>query len=138
MYFPRNWEFGSALSKLQNFGGGGLKPQTPLRYATGCHPVAVVQYTFTHKRYIEIRNVYVRQNITDLCILFIMLTMSCFGRCRPSSGQQNCITKRSSTGYKTWLWRKFILSNEILLFIGLSIRNYILFVVVSIINRIQK
>jgi hypothetical protein len=23
MYFPRNWEFGSALSKLRNFGGGG-------------------------------------------------------------------------------------------------------------------
>jgi hypothetical protein len=23
MYFPRNWEFGSALSKLQNWGGGG-------------------------------------------------------------------------------------------------------------------
>jgi hypothetical protein len=23
MYFPRNWEFGSALSKVRNFGGGG-------------------------------------------------------------------------------------------------------------------
>jgi hypothetical protein len=23
MYFPRNWEFGLALSKLRNFGGGG-------------------------------------------------------------------------------------------------------------------
>jgi hypothetical protein len=23
MYFPRNWDFGSALSKLRNFGGGG-------------------------------------------------------------------------------------------------------------------
>jgi hypothetical protein len=23
VYFPRNWEFGSALSKLRNFGGGG-------------------------------------------------------------------------------------------------------------------
>jgi hypothetical protein len=31
MYFPRNWEFGSALSKLQNFGGwGGVEPPTPL------------------------------------------------------------------------------------------------------------
>jgi hypothetical protein len=28
MYFPRNWEFGSALSKLWNFGGGGWTPQT--------------------------------------------------------------------------------------------------------------
>jgi hypothetical protein len=30
MYFPRTWEFGSALSKLQNFGGGGgFQPLTP-------------------------------------------------------------------------------------------------------------
>jgi hypothetical protein len=29
MYFPRNWEFGSALSKLQNFGEGGFEPPTP-------------------------------------------------------------------------------------------------------------
>jgi hypothetical protein len=29
MYFPRNWEFGSALSKLLNFRVGWLKPQTP-------------------------------------------------------------------------------------------------------------
>jgi hypothetical protein len=34
MYFPRNWEFGSALSKLQNF-GGGFEPPPPSRYATG-------------------------------------------------------------------------------------------------------
>jgi hypothetical protein len=26
MYFQRNWEFGSALSKLQNFGGRGVEP----------------------------------------------------------------------------------------------------------------
>jgi hypothetical protein len=33
MYFPRNWNFGSALSKLRNFGGGGRltpPPQNPL------------------------------------------------------------------------------------------------------------
>jgi hypothetical protein len=42
MYFPWNWEFGSALSKLQNFGGGGLKPPTPHpRYATGCNVTKV-------------------------------------------------------------------------------------------------
>jgi hypothetical protein len=29
MYFPRNWEFGSALSKLQNFGGGGVEHPNP-------------------------------------------------------------------------------------------------------------
>jgi hypothetical protein len=33
MYFPRNWKFGTALSKLRNFGVGGLNPYplgTPL------------------------------------------------------------------------------------------------------------
>jgi hypothetical protein len=29
MHFPRNWEFGSAFSKLRNF-GWGLNPQPPL------------------------------------------------------------------------------------------------------------
>ena len=30
MYFPRNWEFGSALSKLRNLGGGGFEhPKSP-------------------------------------------------------------------------------------------------------------
>jgi hypothetical protein len=34
-YFPRNWEFGSALSKLQNFGGGSLTAQIcPPQYAS--------------------------------------------------------------------------------------------------------
>jgi hypothetical protein len=39
MYFPRNWAFGSALSKLWNFRGGGGRveppPKPPPRYATG-------------------------------------------------------------------------------------------------------
>jgi hypothetical protein len=31
MYFPRNWEFGSALSTLRNLGGGGVwTPKPPL------------------------------------------------------------------------------------------------------------
>ena len=30
MYFPWNWEFGSALSKLRNFGGGLNTPNPPL------------------------------------------------------------------------------------------------------------
>ena len=29
MYFPRNWEFGSALSKFRNFGGGFEHPKPP-------------------------------------------------------------------------------------------------------------
>jgi hypothetical protein len=32
IYFPRNWEFGSALSKLQNFRGGVWTPKPPPRY----------------------------------------------------------------------------------------------------------
>jgi hypothetical protein len=37
MCFPRNWEFGSALSKLRNFGGGGgfNPPKTPPGYPRG-------------------------------------------------------------------------------------------------------
>jgi hypothetical protein len=37
MYFTRNWEFGSALSKLRNFGGGGeveIPKTLPPPYAT--------------------------------------------------------------------------------------------------------
>jgi hypothetical protein len=36
MYIPRNWEFGSALAKLRNFGEGlgGLNSSNPPRYAT--------------------------------------------------------------------------------------------------------
>jgi hypothetical protein len=36
MYFARNWEFGSALSKLRNFGGqlNPPPPKPPSRYAT--------------------------------------------------------------------------------------------------------
>jgi hypothetical protein len=30
MYFPRNWEFGSALSKLRKFGGRGVEAPTSL------------------------------------------------------------------------------------------------------------
>jgi hypothetical protein len=36
MYFPRNWKFGSALSKRRNFGGEGrFEPRNPSWYATG-------------------------------------------------------------------------------------------------------
>jgi hypothetical protein len=34
MYFPRNWGFGSALSKLWNFWVGFEPHKPPLRYAT--------------------------------------------------------------------------------------------------------
>jgi hypothetical protein len=36
----------------------------------------------------QIRKVKVCQDTTDFCILFIMLTTTCFGRCRPSSGHK--------------------------------------------------
>jgi hypothetical protein len=34
MYFPLNWEFGSALSKLWNFGGGVNPQNLPPHYTT--------------------------------------------------------------------------------------------------------
>jgi hypothetical protein len=49
IYFPWNWEFGSALSKLRYFGGGGLNTPTPPRYATAEDPEilnTVVPYFF--------------------------------------------------------------------------------------------
>jgi hypothetical protein len=41
MYIPRNWEFGSALAKLQNFGReGGCSNPLPSRYATVLHSIS--------------------------------------------------------------------------------------------------
>jgi hypothetical protein len=36
MYFPWNWEFGSALSKLRNFRRHLNPPKTPSQYSTDC------------------------------------------------------------------------------------------------------
>jgi hypothetical protein len=47
MYFPRNWEFGSALSKLRNnFGGGGEfeTPKPPL-WVRQCSRLVTGQFT---------------------------------------------------------------------------------------------
>jgi hypothetical protein len=51
MCFPWNWEFGSALSKLRNFGEGGLNPQPPppsVRFAT-CWDVRLWSWLFGHR-----------------------------------------------------------------------------------------
>jgi hypothetical protein len=49
MYFPRNWEFGSALSKLRNFRRGRGLPPTPSistsLLAGGCCPNIVFVLT---------------------------------------------------------------------------------------------
>jgi hypothetical protein len=45
MYFPRNREFGSALSKLRNFGGWFEPPQTLPRYATVYFPLYISCYS---------------------------------------------------------------------------------------------
>ena len=37
MYFPWNWEFGSALSKLRNFGGGFEHTNLPPPLVRHCH-----------------------------------------------------------------------------------------------------
>jgi hypothetical protein len=51
MYFPRNWEFGSALSKLRNFEGGLNPPNTPPWYAA-----ALTQH---ESRIINVKNMYI-------------------------------------------------------------------------------
>jgi hypothetical protein len=38
MYIPRNWEFGSALAKLQNFRGGWVDTPKPIS-VRHCLPV---------------------------------------------------------------------------------------------------
>jgi hypothetical protein len=56
LYFARNWEFGSALSKLRNSGGGGDgEPPTDLpRYATGPWALlAIVPKATTSKEMVE-------------------------------------------------------------------------------------
>jgi hypothetical protein len=63
MYIPRNWEFGSALSKLRNFGGwGGLNPLTP-RYATALQSVAcqAAVRQLCDTAHIEITSLFVQQ-----------------------------------------------------------------------------
>jgi hypothetical protein len=41
VYFPRNWEFGSVLSKLRNFGWGGLNTPTPPHGTPPCSTVLI-------------------------------------------------------------------------------------------------
>jgi hypothetical protein len=72
MYFARNWEFGSALSKLRNFGGGGgvpprptprgragapppTPPPNPPRYATGHENFLSHSYEFTFHQHVGLR-----------------------------------------------------------------------------------
>jgi hypothetical protein len=50
MYFPRNWEFGSALSKLRNFVGGFETANPLLRYAIGCHEIVEIEICIWEKR----------------------------------------------------------------------------------------
>jgi hypothetical protein len=45
MYFPRNREFGLALSKLWNFGAGVLTTQTPPWYANVCYIFRFIKAT---------------------------------------------------------------------------------------------
>jgi hypothetical protein len=49
MYFPWNWKFGSALSKLRNFGRGGFNPPTlPLGTPLVISKVATVDTTIVN------------------------------------------------------------------------------------------
>jgi hypothetical protein len=79
MYFPWNWEFGSALSKFQNFRGEPppeiLKGGPPLRYAT-------VYVTFN--RLLDQRNTWVfALLIMQLWKLFRLLKLHPIGKTMP-------------------------------------------------------
>jgi hypothetical protein len=61
MYIPRNWEFGSALAKLRNFGAGGGRRRTPSlgtplttvernSLVTRCRCVRQIKAAFLEKR----------------------------------------------------------------------------------------
>jgi hypothetical protein len=88
MYFPRNWEFGSALSKRRNFEGGGVDPPNPPRYATGC---VWLQYkcsgefnfysdfsnmSYTDTKY-EAKHYGLKTKINLRCQLFMCVTLKC-------------------------------------------------------------
>jgi hypothetical protein len=49
MYFPRNWEFGSALSKLRKFGEGLNTPNPPPPSVLHCTDVHFLDYYITLK-----------------------------------------------------------------------------------------
>jgi hypothetical protein len=48
MYFTRNWEFGSALSKHRNFGGGVEPPKPPLGTPLHKRPMPHICYSLNH------------------------------------------------------------------------------------------
>ena len=69
MYFPRNWEFGSALSKLRNFRGGGFeRPKPPL----GSMPLAQI-----HPKYLGLQDTVPNHFTRDI------LSMECVARFHP-------------------------------------------------------
>jgi hypothetical protein len=49
MYFPRNWEFGSALSKLRNFVGGGGVNQSKPPSVSHCLSLSIERNDFNYK-----------------------------------------------------------------------------------------
>jgi hypothetical protein len=73
MYFPRNWEFGSALSKLRNFGGGGLNPPNP---PPGYASADSATYKLTTEILNDMNNkLLVGGNFCDLEKVFVLITI---------------------------------------------------------------
>jgi hypothetical protein len=61
MYFPRNWEFGSALSKLWNFGGWGFEPPQTTPLGT---PLAKCNCTEMYKVILVTVNKWIHKHIS--------------------------------------------------------------------------
>ena len=72
MYFPRNWEFGSALSKRRNFGGWGVveHPTPPLGTPLEVHALfwSVAPVNRTEEN---------TEMCTRLCIYILMYVCVC-------------------------------------------------------------
>jgi hypothetical protein len=68
MYFPRNWEFGSALSKLRNsFGGGAGGVWTPQTHPLGTpvhYTVTAVQHSSVHYTVTAVQHSSVHYTVT--------------------------------------------------------------------------
>jgi hypothetical protein len=72
MYFPENWEFCSALSKLRNFGGGGGGEPT--------NPLSVRHWIMQNKALLDNkirRKIGVQLNAKVSCILNTLQTVDC-------------------------------------------------------------
>jgi hypothetical protein len=73
MYFPRNWEFGSALSKLRKFGGGEVfEHTTPLPLGT---PMSLSSSLFVNSDYGNVSKNFLPILVLSSEFLYIVKTV---------------------------------------------------------------